>query len=77
MSFIFSMVRFFPYWALPIVLVLGETALFAKRRNRTKLMYGCIAFVLIFVLVIVAWFFFRGDLHSDDWVKGFIGEPEG
>lgn len=74
MTFIFSVVRFFPYWGLPIVLVLGETALFAKRRRRTKLMYGCLLFVLIFISMIMAWFYFRGDLHSDDWVKGLFGE---
>jgi hypothetical protein len=74
MSFLFSIVRFFPYWALPFVLVLCETALFAKRRNRRKLMYGCAFFIFVFVVAVGSWFLYRGDLNSNDWVKDLVGE---
>jgi hypothetical protein len=74
MNFLFSVVRFFPYWALPVVLVLAETALFAKRRNRRKLMWGCVFFVFVFLGVIGSWFIYRGDVNSNQWVKDFVGE---
>jgi hypothetical protein len=74
MNFLFSVVRFFPYWGLPVVLVLAETTMFAKRRNRRKLMYGCLFFTLVFISAIGFWFFFRGDLNSNEWVKGLLGE---
>ena len=72
MHWLFFTLRFFPYWALPLVLVLWETGVYYKRRNigRGKLICWGVDFLLI--VAICSWFFFRGDVHSDDWVKSFL-----
>jgi hypothetical protein len=74
MHSIFALVRFFPYWAIPVILVLVETALFAKRRRRTGLMIACLTFAVLFVLTVGVWFYYRGDVHSDHWVREVFGD---
>jgi hypothetical protein len=69
MSAYFAILRYFPYWAIPLVLVAFETALFARRKGRRALMVSCLFFALFAVTAVVAWFYFRGDLHSNDWVR--------
>jgi hypothetical protein len=74
MSAYFAILRYFPYWAIPLVLVAGETALFARRKGRRSLMISCLLFALFTVVAIFAWFYFRGDLHSNDWVRQTLSD---
>jgi hypothetical protein len=69
MHWIFAMFRFFPYWGLPLVLVFFETGVYFKRRLLTRRQLMCWAASGILILMIGAWFFYRGDIHSDRWVR--------
>ncbi len=71
MRFIFLIARLYPYWALPGALVLGELGLYF-RRNRSGLQYPFWFISLVLLVGIVLWFFYRGDLHSDQWIRSFF-----
>lgn len=65
---VFFLARIYPYWALPLCLVLGQlTGLCRRRRYRARYLLGIALVVLL--LSCGAWIYFRGDLHSDDWVR--------
>jgi hypothetical protein len=69
MHWLFFMFRFFPYWALPLVLLGFETGIYFKRRRRFKGQFSC-WFVAVFLAILIGvWFFYRGDVHSDHWVR--------
>lgn len=73
MHLIYTAMRFFPWWALPLALVIGELGVFFRRRaSRTQ--FACFGVAGVLVLSALAWFFFRGDLHSDRWVRSAFGE---
>lgn len=72
MHWLFSTLRFFPYWALPLVLVFFETGVYFKRRLLKKRQLLCWAVSGGLILLIGVWFFYRGDLHSDRWVRNFL-----
>jgi hypothetical protein len=74
MSAYFAILRYFPYWAIPLVLVACETALFARRKGRRSLMISCLLFAVFTLAAVGAWFYFRGDLHSNDWIRETISD---
>ena len=74
MHWLFAMVRFFPYWALPIALVLLETGVYFKRWKRWKPQFLCWGIAVVFLLAIGTWFFYRGDMNSDQWVRMMTGD---
>jgi hypothetical protein len=74
MSAYFAILRYFPYWAIPLVLVAFETALFARRKGRRALMISCLFFALFAVAAVAGWFYFRGDLHSNDWIRETLSD---
>jgi hypothetical protein len=71
MHLIYAAVRFFPWWALPAAFVLGELGIYL-RRKRSRTQRFCWAAVSVLVALSVCWFFFRGDLHSDNWVRTVV-----
>ena len=72
MHLLFALMRFYPFWALPLALVLGEIAWHFHRR-RKGIQYSFWAGALFFFCTTLAWFILRGDLHSDAWVKALMG----
>jgi hypothetical protein len=72
MHWIFSLIRFFPYWALPLVLMGFETGVYYKRRNRKKSQFICWGVSGVLMVSICIWFLYRGDVHSDRWVQSFL-----
>jgi TctA family transporter len=72
MHFIFLLARIYPFWALPMAIVLAQLAIFFRRRE-SGLQYSSMAGVVLLTAGIFAWFFFRGDIHSDDWVRTIFG----
>jgi TctA family transporter len=72
MSTVFLLARIYPYWALALVLVLFQLFVFYKRRKH-PLRFSVLGMMVFLVIGIFAWFIFRGDLNSDDWVRSLIG----
>jgi energy-coupling factor transporter transmembrane protein EcfT len=68
MHALFSMVRFYPYWALPVAIIAAETGFYFRRREKPVRFYF-FAFSALLVLGLAGWFFFRGDVNSDAWVR--------
>lgn len=72
MHLLFAIVRYFPLWALPIGFLSFELGIALKRRgyraSGVLLLVNCVALVALSG----AWIFFRGDRHSDEWVRWFF-----
>lgn len=73
MHFVFLLARIYPYWAIPLVAVLAQIAIFFRRR-RHALLYSVVGLMGLLFLGLLAWAFFRGDLHSDEWVRALLGD---
>ncbi len=69
MHIVFALARLFPYWALVVAFGLIEFGVFCKRRGRTGPQWACWIGGGIFVVLILAWFWGRGDLNADRWVR--------
>lgn len=72
MHFIFLLARVYPYWALALVMILVQLAIFFRRRE-SSVQWTCLGCAAFLVGGILAWFIFRGDLHSDDWIRTLTG----
>jgi hypothetical protein len=71
MHLVFLAARIFPFWALAFVLVLGELGRFFRRRG-ANYQYHCFGAATALLILIGAWFYFRGDKNSDEWVRTLI-----
>lgn len=72
MHLVFLLFRTYPYWAIPVALVFGHLGMhFARRGNLLRYFFWGSAAGM--VLAALAWIGFRGDLHSDEWVRFLIG----
>ncbi len=61
----------YPFWALPAILLFVELARYFYRRNLGRaLLFAFVAFLLTIALGL--WIGFRGDLHSDEWVRTWL-----
>ena len=67
----FSIARFYPYWAVPVALVIGEMAVFFRRRE-SGLQWPLFGLGGLILFIAILWFVFRGDIHSDDWLKAIL-----
>lgn len=73
MHLLFLLARIYPYWALALIIVLLQLAIFFRRRKSpNQYTLGFVAGLL--GIGIVAWFALRGDLHSDEWVRYLTGQ---
>jgi hypothetical protein len=72
MSFIFLLARIYPYWALALCMVLFQLFVFFRRR-KASFQYTLAGLIALLGAGIVAWFVFRGDIHSDEWVRYVTG----
>lgn len=63
-----TLLRYYPFWALPLAFVMVEVALSFRRKKKTSQHYF---WVIAGILVIssIAWLAFRGDKKSDRWVE--------
>jgi hypothetical protein len=69
MHVIFTLVRLLPYWVLTLAFAFVEFGVFFKRRRHRVKQFACWTVAALLLATIVAWFVFRGDLHSDAWVR--------
>jgi len=71
MHVIYALMRFYPFWALPVGLVLFELAFFFRRKNQKK-QFFCFLTTLLLCVSALFWIILRGDLNSDAWVRSFF-----
>jgi len=71
MHWIFVLAHFLPFWAIPLAGALVQLAVHFRRRGSVLQWYfGVLAVGL--VVASGAWIYFRGDRHSERWLKTFI-----
>ncbi|MCM2322176.1 MAG: hypothetical protein NDJ90_02835 [Oligoflexia bacterium] len=73
MHALFLLARTFPWWAVPMALVVGQlTVFFWRRRSPMRFFFGGATLTLLFSAAL--WIIYRGDLHSDRWVRNLFLE---
>ena len=67
-----TLLRYYPFWAFPLALLLGELTLYYRRKGKKRQQY--VMFTLCFLLFAtgVTWLVFRGDKNSDHWVDWIV-----
>lgn len=72
MHLVYLLLRTYPYWAVPVALVFGQLGMhFARRGSLLKFLFWGISLCL--VVGAGVWIGFRGDLHSDEWIRSLTG----
>lgn len=71
MYIIFALARYFPFWGLVVALIFWELGRYFRRYG-LGLQYSCFFMALVFLGAVGAWIYFRGDIHSDQWVRDFL-----
>ncbi|MEK6579921.1 MAG: hypothetical protein AABZ55_11895 [Bdellovibrionota bacterium] len=71
MSFLFLLVRFYPVWVFALGIVLVQLGMFFRHRASVIQYYFWIP-LGISVVTVILWIVYRGDLHSDEWVRAFL-----
>ena len=69
---IYTAVRIFPAWAIPIAFIFWELGVYFRRRAEPS-QHICWGIVGLFSVATLLWVFFRGDLNSDIWVRALVG----
>lgn len=72
MHLVYLMARIYPYWGLAVSIVMVQIAIFYRRRKSSN-QWTCLGIAGFLMTGIAVWFFYRGDLHSDDWVRYMTG----
>ncbi len=72
MHTIYTLARLFPYWALPVAFLVAELGWYF-RRKRSASQHFCWLTTVTLVVTAISWIAFRGDLHSDRWVRLVFG----
>lgn len=73
MHFVYLLARIYPYWALPCALIFAQLFYFFRRRN-SPLRFSVLGCIVFLMGGLIAWIVFRGDLHSDHWVRAVVGD---
>jgi hypothetical protein len=68
MHLIFTFARIFPALAIPSVAIFIELGIY-YRRKASKMQYYMFGFAGTTVFLVLMWLFFRGDVHSDQWIR--------
>jgi K+ transporter len=67
MHFLYFLVRIYPYWAIPCIILSLEMAVFYNRRKkRIQASFWSICAGLTLFLAI--WIWNRGDLYAERWI---------
>ena len=73
MYLFYTMMRLFPFWAVPLALVCGEIGMFYYRKQ-SWIRYYIWSVGGFLVLATLLWLIFRGDLYSDQWMNYLTGK---
>ena len=71
MHIIFTLARIYPAWSLPTAFIFFELVIYYRRKN-SKMQYYMGGLVGAQVIILLLWLIFRGDLHSDSWIRALI-----
>ncbi|MGK5088596.1 hypothetical protein WDW86_13640 [Bdellovibrionota bacterium FG-2] len=74
MHWLYTVVQIFPFFAVPAALAAGQIGIFFWRK-KSKYQYPFWLLALIFLSLSVVWAIYRGDLHSNDWVRRYVEDP--
>ena len=77
MHSVFVFVHFYPVLAIPAALGALQVAIHFKRKNQRTPMVLLLLAAAFCVLTSVGWMIFRGDLHSEAWIRALIGVLSG
>ena len=72
MSLFFLALRLYPFWAIPLALVMGELGWYFRRKGK-KQQWFCWSMVGFLGLTTLLWLIFRGDLYADRWSRAILG----
>ena len=72
MRYVFLLARLYPYWAIALIMVSWQLGAFFRRRS-SPYQNLCWVSIVFLSLGFLGWFFFRGDLYSDAWLRKFGG----
>jgi hypothetical protein len=59
----------YPFIAISAAVVFLELGIYLKRKQRMRRYYMCLAAAGFLAVTGGIWFFFRGDLNAQNWVK--------
>jgi hypothetical protein len=71
-SWVFFIARFFPAFSIGLGVIFVQVGFFYRRRY-AKLQIPFFGTAVFLFLAALLWFFFRGDLYSDQWVRQYLG----
>lgn len=67
-SLVFLAARVFPFWAVPLAIVLADVGRhFRRRRDKRQFLFFGLAGS--FIILTLLWAIFRGDKNSEEWVR--------
>lgn len=72
MHTIYAIARFYPFWAIPLAVIIFQIGVHFRRRARPA-QWTCFAMVGVLILTGIAWLVYRGDMNSDRWVRRVQG----
>jgi hypothetical protein len=72
MRFLYFVIKFLPYWSIPLVLIFGEMGMIFRRRGNRKLKIRMLTISGFFFLVTVFFFVFRWDTSLFPWFRDHI-----
>ena len=73
MRFVYLFLRFFPILAVALSVVSMQFVVYYRRRaNKTYYFY--MGFIVFLILLSLIWVVFRGDLHSDEWLRALSSD---
>ncbi len=64
--------RYYPYWAIPLALIIGELGIHFRRRKKSA-QWNFFAVSAALFVGLVLWLVFRGDLNSNSWARTLLG----
>lgn len=66
------LVRFFPFWGLPVALVFFEMGMFFYFRRERYGVLACFGMTGFFIVLSIAWLVLGGYWRGGMWVKDFF-----
>ncbi len=73
MRALYLLARIYPLLGLALAVLIADMGLHFRRKNQDY-QYYCWFWSGLLLFFILLWVIFRGDLHSDEWVKALFGE---
>ncbi len=69
MRFLYFVIKFMPYWAIPLGLIFAEMGMIFRRRGNRSLRNRMFVVAGMFFLLTIFFFVFRWDVSLYPWFK--------